>query len=113
MIFAPVFALWERSFFIAPVGKAIVGAGTEGLLYDRALTRVLNTGSSTSLRATSTAVPFVCNIQRGFLLGRQASFIIPHCDPSVNLYDRIHCVRGEVVEAVWRHMERASGSSYF
>src|SRR5258707_11018638 len=33
---------------------------------------------------------------------RRLEFIIPHCDPSVNLYDRIHCLRGDNVEAVWK-----------
>lgn len=46
-------------------------------------------------------------------LGDKLRFIIPHCDPTVNLYDRIHCVRGEVIEDVWPIMERASGSPYF
>jgi len=35
-------------------------------------------------------------------VGDRLEFIIPHCDPSVNLYDRIYAVRGEQVEAVWR-----------
>jgi len=35
-------------------------------------------------------------------VGNRLEFIIPHCDPSVNLYDRIHCVRGDSVEAVWK-----------
>src|SRR5437762_7305110 len=26
---------------------------------------------------------------------------LPHCDPTINLYDRIHAVRGPKVEAVW------------
>jgi len=34
-------------------------------------------------------------------VGDKAEFIVPHCDPSVNLYDRIFCLRGENVEAVW------------
>jgi D-serine deaminase-like pyridoxal phosphate-dependent protein len=34
-------------------------------------------------------------------LGDRLEFIVPHCDPSVNLYDRIHCLRGDTVEAVW------------
>lgn len=34
-------------------------------------------------------------------LGDRLEFIVPHCDPSVNLYDRIHCLRGDRVEAVW------------
>jgi 3-hydroxy-D-aspartate aldolase len=34
-------------------------------------------------------------------VGDRIEFIIPHCDPSVNLYDRIFCLRGDQVEAVW------------
>ncbi|MBI4627045.1 MAG: DSD1 family PLP-dependent enzyme [Verrucomicrobia bacterium] len=34
-------------------------------------------------------------------LGDRIEFIVPHCDPNVNLYDRIYCLRGEKVEAVW------------
>jgi len=34
-------------------------------------------------------------------VGDRLEFVIPHCDPSVNLYDRIHCLRGERVEAIW------------
>ena len=34
-------------------------------------------------------------------LGDRLEFLVPHCDPTVNLYDRIYAVRGERVEAVW------------
>lgn len=34
-------------------------------------------------------------------VGDKAEFVIPHCDPSVNLYDKIFCLRGDNVEAVW------------
>jgi D-serine deaminase-like pyridoxal phosphate-dependent protein len=34
-------------------------------------------------------------------VGDRIEFIIPHCDPSVNLYDRIYGVRGDSVECVW------------
>jgi D-serine deaminase-like pyridoxal phosphate-dependent protein len=34
-------------------------------------------------------------------IGDRLEFLIPHCDPNVNLYDRIYCMRGEKVEAVW------------
>jgi len=27
--------------------------------------------------------------------------IVPHCDPTVNLYDSFHCVRGDVLESIW------------
>ena len=34
-------------------------------------------------------------------LGERLEFLVPHCDPTVNLYDRIHALRGDVVEATW------------
>ncbi|MFO0960329.1 MAG: DSD1 family PLP-dependent enzyme [Isosphaeraceae bacterium] len=34
-------------------------------------------------------------------IGDRIEFYAPHCDPTVHLYDRIHAVRGDVVEATW------------
>jgi 3-hydroxy-D-aspartate aldolase len=34
-------------------------------------------------------------------LGERIEFFPPHCDPTINLYDRIHVVRGRDVVAVW------------
>ena len=34
-------------------------------------------------------------------VGDKIEFIPPHCDPTVNLYDRMYACRGGVVEAVW------------
>lgn len=34
-------------------------------------------------------------------LGERLEFIVPHCDPTTNLYERIFALRGERVEAVW------------
>jgi 3-hydroxy-D-aspartate aldolase len=42
-------------------------------------------------------------------LGDRIEFIPPHCDPTVNLYDRIHACRGENVEAIWPVMARVQG----
>jgi len=42
-------------------------------------------------------------------LGDRIEFIPPHCDPTVNLYDRIHACRGENVEAIWPIMARVHG----
>jgi 3-hydroxy-D-aspartate aldolase len=39
-------------------------------------------------------------------LGDRIEFIPPHCDPTVNLYDRIYACRGEQIEAIWPVMER-------
>jgi 3-hydroxy-D-aspartate aldolase len=35
-------------------------------------------------------------------VGDRLEFYVPHCDPTVNLYDRIYVVRGDVVEDVWQ-----------
>ncbi len=39
---------------------------------------------------------------RELKLGDRVEFIVPHCDPTVNLYDRLFCLRGDRVEAVWK-----------
>jgi D-serine deaminase-like pyridoxal phosphate-dependent protein len=38
---------------------------------------------------------------RRLKVGDHIEFIPPHCDPTVNLYDHIHALRGDRVEAVW------------
>ncbi len=34
--------------------------------------------------------------------GDQLACVVPHCDPTVNLYDCYHAVRGDTLEAIWR-----------
>ncbi len=34
-------------------------------------------------------------------LGDRIECITPHCDPTVNLYDVYHCVRGDTLVAIW------------
>src|ERR1700761_7723234 len=34
-------------------------------------------------------------------VGAVINCIVPHCDPTVNLYDRYHCVRGDTLESIW------------
>ncbi|MCC6419960.1 MAG: DSD1 family PLP-dependent enzyme [Gemmataceae bacterium] len=39
-------------------------------------------------------------------LGERLAFLVPHCDPTVNLYDRLYAMRGDRVEAVWPTVAR-------
>lgn len=39
--------------------------------------------------------------QGKLLLGDVVACVVPHCDPTVNLYDCYHCVRGDTLEAIW------------
>lgn len=47
---------------------------------------------------------------RDVKLGDRLELIVPHCDPTVNLYDRIFALRGDNVEAVWRIAARGMSS---
>lgn len=39
---------------------------------------------------------------RKLQVGDRIEFVPPHCDPTVNLYDRIYALRGDRVEDIWR-----------
>jgi D-serine deaminase-like pyridoxal phosphate-dependent protein len=39
-------------------------------------------------------------------VGDRVELLPPHCDPTVNLYDRIYACRGDNVEEVWPVMNR-------
>ena len=39
---------------------------------------------------------------RRLKVGDRVAFLAPHCDPTVNLYDEIHVLRGDRVDDVWR-----------
>ena len=49
------------------------------------------------------------NAGRELKVGDRLEFVIPHCDPTVNLYDRLYCVRGDQVEAIWKIAARGMG----
>ena len=42
-------------------------------------------------------------------LGDKVELIVPHCDPNVNLYDRMYCTRGDKVVEVWKVTARGHG----
>lgn len=44
----------------------------------------------------------IAKASRALKVGDRVEFVIPHCDPTVNLYDRMYGVRGRQVETSWR-----------
>lgn len=44
-------------------------------------------------------------------LGERIEFFPPHCDPTINLYDRIYAMRGDEVESVWEVAARGRSDS--
>jgi D-serine deaminase-like pyridoxal phosphate-dependent protein len=49
---------------------------------------------------------FVEHTQTRPRLGDRLRFIPPHCDPTVNLYDRIYVCSGDIVLETWSIMDR-------
>jgi D-serine deaminase-like pyridoxal phosphate-dependent protein len=84
-------------------GKAIVDGGFKAFSTDKpympeavgwdGLTYFFNGDEHGRLEAASGA--------REPQVGERLAFYVPHCDPTVNLYDRLYAVRGEQVEHVW------------
>ncbi len=89
--------------FSKPSAKwAIVDAGFKAFSTDRPFPPQLRSGN----------VPFrwagdehgnldLTQATQSIELGDRLEFLVPHCDPTVNLYDRIYGIRGSMVESVW------------
>ena len=45
---------------------------------------------------------FLEDAERDVKLGEKVELIVPHCDPNVNLYDRMYVCRGDQVKEVWK-----------
>ncbi len=52
----------------------------------------------------------IAAVDRKPKLGDKIPFVPPHCDPTVNLYDRIYAHRGDRVEDIWPVKTRALAS---
>lgn len=37
----------------------------------------------------------------GMELGERVTFVTPHCDPTINMHDYYHCVRGDTLVEIW------------
>ena len=35
------------------------------------------------------------------MIGAKVELVTPHCDPTINLHDFIHCVRGQTLVDIW------------
>ena len=93
--------------------KAIVDAGIKALATDRPFgPEPLGMGGVNYEFAGDEHGRLLLKPGHEIQLGDRLRLIVPHCDPTVNLYDRFFCVRGEVVEDEWPIMERA-GPMYF
>jgi D-serine deaminase-like pyridoxal phosphate-dependent protein len=84
-------------------GLAIVDGGYKAFATDRPLTpqAVGLSGVTYAWAGDEHGRLDLSHADRDVRVGDRISFVPPHCDPTVNLYDRIYALRGEQVEAVW------------
>jgi D-serine deaminase-like pyridoxal phosphate-dependent protein len=83
--------------------RATVDAGIKAFATDRKFGPEIKgiTGVSYSFGGDEHGILGWQNPSREIRIGDRLEFLVPHCDPNVNLYDRLYCLRGEKVEAVW------------
>jgi D-serine deaminase-like pyridoxal phosphate-dependent protein len=86
-----------------PPGHAIVDGGYKAFSTDRPFTPapVGLPGVTYAWAGDEHGRLDMATAPRTLEVGDRIEFIPPHCDPTVNLYDAIHAVRGDRVEAVW------------
>jgi D-serine deaminase-like pyridoxal phosphate-dependent protein len=87
---------------------ATVDAGIKAFAKDRKFDAEVKgiTGVNFSAGSDEHGTLMFNNPSREIKLGDRIEFIVPHCDPNLNLYDRIFCTRGEAVVDVWRTIGR-------
>lgn len=87
---------------------ATVDAGIKAFAKDRKFDADAKgiTGVNFSAGSDEHGILSFANPSREIKLGDRIEFIVPHCDPNVNLYDRMYCTRGENVVDVWRTVGR-------
>ena len=83
-------------------GRATTDAGAKACTINRPWPIVKG---ETGMRYTSGSDEFGTLVyedpSRVYRVGDRLELIVSHCDPVVNLYDRMYAVRGGRVEAVW------------
>ncbi len=87
-----------------PTGeRAMVDAGLKGFSTDKPFPpeAVERPGVEYAFAGDEHGRLTITDSSRAPRLGERIEFFPPHCDPTINLYDRIYAVRGTKVEAVW------------
>lgn len=84
--------------------SAIVDAGLKAFATDRGYGPSLRKGEGTPYAFAGDEHGRLSLADSGSSVnvGDRLDFVVPHCDPTVNLYDRIYGVRGDAVECAWR-----------
>ena len=98
-------ALFVRTTVISAnhAGLVTIDAGFKAFATDRPLVPEIRglEGVKYHFAGDEHGILEVKEASREIRLGEALEFIVPHCDPNVNLFDKAYVVRGEDVVAVW------------
>ncbi len=99
-------ALWVVSTVISRTYKdqATIDAGLKAFATDRPYVPEVKgiSGVTYGFGGDEHGRLFLQDPSREIKLGDRLDLMVTHCDPNVNLFDCIFCLRGERVEAVWK-----------
>ncbi len=101
--FAPSLSVLATVISKNHADRATVDAGYKAFATDRKFGPEIKdvTGVEYQFNGDEHGALLLNNPSREIRLGDRVEFIVPHCDPNVNLYDRYYCLRGDKVVAVW------------
>jgi D-serine deaminase-like pyridoxal phosphate-dependent protein len=81
--------------------RAVVDAGLKASSVDSGMPAVWQRKDATYRKASDEHGILDLTAESTIQLGDSIMLIPGHCDPTVNLYDELICIRGDRVEAVW------------
>jgi 3-hydroxy-D-aspartate aldolase len=101
--FEMALTVWTTVVSVPAPDLAIVDAGFKAFATDRPFgpQPVERAGLEYEWAGDEHGRLFIRDRARGVQLGERLEFFPPHCDPTMNLYDRLYAMRGERVDAVW------------
>lgn len=82
-------------------GKVVVDAGLKASSVDSGMPGIWQKPGCSYLKASDEHGVVALSTGDALSLGEQLLLIPGHCDPTVNLYDEIICIRSGKVEAIW------------
>lgn len=100
----PALEVWSRVLSRRHPGFVTTDAGTKCFATDGPLPRVVSgapPGSTYRMAGDQFGRLILPEGAANPPLGAIVRCIVPHCDPTINLWDHIVCRRGETIEAIW------------
>jgi D-serine deaminase-like pyridoxal phosphate-dependent protein len=93
--------VWATVMSRTTSDRAIVDAGLKASSIDSGMPRVAGNDGVEYVKASDEHGVLKLNGASGYAVGDKLKLIPGHCDPTVNLYDRLVCARDGRVEAIW------------